>query len=154
MRLTVRRIFHVIFDNLFRSFGVSCDFCTFFRFFGSKGIERGTASKLSERRMTWPPQRQRRNIPIRLTNSHLLSRPFTKKPASPCTTYFWNLCCLILNNNVENLTKNGGNRRIDMDKTSCLTAGKEAKVKQSSRKHEFGTAALYCRLSRDDNLDT
>ena len=41
-----------------------------------------------------------------------------------------------------------------MDKTSCLTAGKEAQVKQSSRKHEFGTAALYCRLSRDDNLDT
>lgn len=27
-------------------------------------------------------------------------------------------------------------------------------MKQSSRKHELGTAALYCRLSRDDNLDT
>ena len=27
-------------------------------------------------------------------------------------------------------------------------------MKLSSRKHEFGTAALYCRLSRDDNLDT
>ena len=27
-------------------------------------------------------------------------------------------------------------------------------MKQSSRKNEFGTAALYCRLSRDDNLDT
>ena len=41
-----------------------------------------------------------------------------------------------------------------MDKTSCLTAGKEEKLKQSSKDHEFGTAALYCRLSRDDNLDT
>ena len=27
-------------------------------------------------------------------------------------------------------------------------------MKQSSKNHEFGTAALYCRLSRDDNLDT
>ena len=27
-------------------------------------------------------------------------------------------------------------------------------MKQSSKDHEFGTAALYCRLSRDDNLDT
>ena len=24
-------------------------------------------------------------------------------------------------------------------------------MKQSSKKHELGTAALYCRLSRDDN---
>ena len=27
-------------------------------------------------------------------------------------------------------------------------------MKLSSRKNEFGTAALYCRLSRDDNMDT
>ena len=27
-------------------------------------------------------------------------------------------------------------------------------MKQSNKTHEFGTAALYCRLSRDDNLDT
>ena len=27
-------------------------------------------------------------------------------------------------------------------------------MKQSSKKHELGTAALYCRLSRDDNMDT
>ena len=27
-------------------------------------------------------------------------------------------------------------------------------MKQSNKNHEFGTAALYCRLSRDDNLDT
>ncbi len=27
-------------------------------------------------------------------------------------------------------------------------------MKQSSKNHELGTAALYCRLSRDDNLDT
>ena len=27
-------------------------------------------------------------------------------------------------------------------------------MKQSSKDHEFGTAALYCCLSRDDNLDT
>ena len=26
-------------------------------------------------------------------------------------------------------------------------------MKQSSKKHELGTAALYCRLSRDDNMD-
>ena len=26
-------------------------------------------------------------------------------------------------------------------------------MKQSSKKHELGTAALYCRLSRDDNLE-
>ena len=25
-------------------------------------------------------------------------------------------------------------------------------MKQSSKKHELGTAALYCRLSRDDNM--
>ena len=27
-------------------------------------------------------------------------------------------------------------------------------MKQSSKKHELGTAALYCRLSRDDNIDS
>ena len=26
-------------------------------------------------------------------------------------------------------------------------------MKQSSKKHELGTAALYCRLSRDDKTD-
>ena len=41
-----------------------------------------------------------------------------------------------------------------MDKTSCLTAGKEDVLKQSSKNHAIGTAALYCRLSRDDNMDT
>ena len=29
-----------------------------------------------------------------------------------------------------------------------------AHMKQSSKKHELGTAALYCRLSRDDNMDS
>lgn len=39
--------------------------------------------------------------------------------------------------------------------TACLTAGKEAVLKQSNnRKHSLNTAALYCRLSRDDNMDT
>ena len=27
-------------------------------------------------------------------------------------------------------------------------------MKQSSKKHKLGTAALYCRLSRDDNMDS
>lgn len=27
-------------------------------------------------------------------------------------------------------------------------------MKLSSKKNELGTAALYCRLSRDDNMDT
>ena len=27
-------------------------------------------------------------------------------------------------------------------------------MKQLSKKHELGTAALYCRLSRDDNMDS
>ena len=27
-------------------------------------------------------------------------------------------------------------------------------MKQSSKKHELGTSALYCRLSRDDNMDS
>ena len=27
-------------------------------------------------------------------------------------------------------------------------------MKQSSKKHELGTAALYCRPSRDDNMDS
>lgn len=27
-------------------------------------------------------------------------------------------------------------------------------MKQSSKKHNADTAALYCRLSRDDNMDT
>jgi len=36
-----------------------------------------------------------------------------------------------------------------------LTAGKEAALKQSNNKnHAINTAALYCRLSRDDNLDS
>ena len=38
--------------------------------------------------------------------------------------------------------------------TSCLTAGEEVYMKQSSKKQELGTAALYCRLSRDDNMDS
>ena len=38
--------------------------------------------------------------------------------------------------------------------TSCLTAREEVYMKQSSKKHELGTAALYCRLSRDDNMDS
>lgn len=38
--------------------------------------------------------------------------------------------------------------------TACLTAGKEDILKQSSiKKHSINTAALYCRLSRDDNVD-
>ena len=36
----------------------------------------------------------------------------------------------------------------------CLTAGKEDVLKQSNRNPSAGTAALYCRLSRDDNMDT
>lgn len=35
-----------------------------------------------------------------------------------------------------------------------MTAGKEDVLKQSSKNHAIGTAALYCRLSRDDNMDT
>ena len=36
-----------------------------------------------------------------------------------------------------------------------MTAGKEDILKQSNNKnHATGTAALYCRLSRDDNMDT
>lgn len=39
--------------------------------------------------------------------------------------------------------------------TACLTAGKEAVLRQSNnRKHSLNTAALYCRLSRDDNMDS
>ena len=38
--------------------------------------------------------------------------------------------------------------------TSCLTAGEKVYMKQSSKKQELGTAALYCRLSRDDNMDS
>jgi len=41
-----------------------------------------------------------------------------------------------------------------MDKTSCLAARKEDILKLSNKNHAEGTAALYCRLSRDDNLDT
>ncbi len=38
---------------------------------------------------------------------------------------------------------------------ACLTAGKEAVLKQSNnKKHSLNTAALYCRLSRDDNMDS
>ena len=32
--------------------------------------------------------------------------------------------------------------------------GKEDILKQSSKKISTGTAALYCRLSRDDNMDS
>ena len=35
-----------------------------------------------------------------------------------------------------------------------MTAREEVYMKQSSKKHELGTAALYCRLSRDDNMDS
>ncbi len=41
-----------------------------------------------------------------------------------------------------------------MDKTSCLAVRKEDILKLSNKNHAAGTAALYCRLSRDDNLDT
>ena len=34
-----------------------------------------------------------------------------------------------------------------------LGCGKEDILKQSSKKITLGTAALYCRLSRDDNMD-
>lgn len=34
-----------------------------------------------------------------------------------------------------------------------LDCGKEDILKQSSKKITLGTAALYCRLSRDDNMD-
>lgn len=54
------------------------------------------------------------------------------------------------------ILNNGGeiwyNKSVNID---CLTARKEAVLKQSSnRKHSLNTAALYCRLSRDDNMDT
>lgn len=35
-----------------------------------------------------------------------------------------------------------------------LDCRKEDIVKQSSKKISTGTAALYCRLSRDDNMDS
>lgn len=41
-----------------------------------------------------------------------------------------------------------------MDKTSCLAVRKEDILKLSNKNRAMGTAALYCRLSRDDNLDT
>lgn len=34
-----------------------------------------------------------------------------------------------------------------------LDGRKEDVLKPSSKNHAFGTAALYCRLSRDDNMD-
>ena len=34
-----------------------------------------------------------------------------------------------------------------------LDCGKEDILKQLSKKITLGTAALYCRLSRDDNMD-
>lgn len=38
--------------------------------------------------------------------------------------------------------------------TACLTAGREDILKQSGiKKHSINTAALYCRLSHDDNMD-
>ena len=35
-----------------------------------------------------------------------------------------------------------------------LDGGKEDIVKQSSKNISLGSAALYCRLSRDDNMDS
>lgn len=35
-----------------------------------------------------------------------------------------------------------------------LDGGKEDILKQSSKNISLGTAALYCRLSRDDNMDS
>lgn len=35
-----------------------------------------------------------------------------------------------------------------MDKASCLTAGREDRLKQSSKNCEFGTAAVYCQRKR------
>ena len=41
-----------------------------------------------------------------------------------------------------------------IDKNLLLDCRKEDILKQSSKKISTGTAALYCRLSRDDNMDS
>ena len=43
---------------------------------------------------------------------------------------------------------------IYIDKNLLLDCRKEDILKQSSKKISTGTAALYCRLSRDDNMDS
>lgn len=50
----------------------------------------------------------------------------------------------------------GGQARYNIVRMNdlLLTAREEVYMKQSSKKHELGTAALYCRLSRDDNMDS
>lgn len=47
-----------------------------------------------------------------------------------------------------------GRQRYNIDRIKPLAwlAGKEVIMKQSSKEIAFGTAALYCRLSRDDDL--
>lgn len=52
------------------------------------------------------------------------------------------------------LNKGGGQRYNISRKYSLPDCRKEVTVKQSSKKHNADTAALYCRLSRDDNMDT
>ena len=50
----------------------------------------------------------------------------------------------------------GGQARYNIVRMNdlLLDCQREGYMKQSSKKHELGTAALYCRLSRDDNMDS
>ena len=50
----------------------------------------------------------------------------------------------------------GGQARYNIVRMNdlLLDCQREVYMKQSSKKHELGTAALYCRLSRDDNMDS
>ena len=52
------------------------------------------------------------------------------------------------------LTRAVGRGIIYIDKNLLLDCRKEDILKQSSKKISTGTAALYCRLSRDDNMDS
>ena len=52
------------------------------------------------------------------------------------------------------LTRAVGRGIIYIDKNLLLDCRKEDILKQSNKKISTGTAALYCRLSRDDNMDS
>ena len=88
-------------------------------------------------------------------NINFVVTPVYKEGGEPMRDILLKLMLSELENcRSENLTPSRGCRIINMDKISCLTAGKEDILKPPSRNHAEGTAALYCRLSRDDNMDS
>ena len=67
--------------------------------------------------------------------------------------HHWSLCW---HSDPIDILNMGGQARYNIVRMNdlLLDCQRGGYMKQSSKKHELGTAALYCRLSRDDNMDS